>query len=101
MVEMSLPMSYSGGLVMKTGLQEESGFSCTLFDYITFFLLWRCCVFYMDQLMAIDLKDCTDLICLCLFKLEAAVILIILPAFPQFCVQNMNYHSQLIIINYI
>lgn len=34
---MSLPMSYSGGLVMKTGLQEESGFSCTLFDYITFF----------------------------------------------------------------
>lgn len=49
-----------------------------------FFLLWRCCVFYMDQLMAIDLKDCTDLICLCLFKLEAAVILIISPAFPQF-----------------
>lgn len=37
MVEMSLPMSYNGGLVMKTGLQEESGFSCTLFDYITFF----------------------------------------------------------------
>lgn len=37
MVEMSLPMSYNGGLVMKKGLQEESGFSCTLFDYITFF----------------------------------------------------------------
>lgn len=51
--------------------------------------------------MAIDLKDCTDLICLCLFKLEAAVILIISPAFPQLRVQNMNYHSQLIIINYI
>lgn len=83
MGEMSLPMSYNGGLGMKTALQEENGFSCTLLDYITFFLLWRC-VFYMDQLMAIDLKDCTDLICLCLFKLEAAVILIISPAFPQF-----------------
>lgn len=37
MGEMSLPMSYNGGLGMKTALQEENGFSCTLLDYITFF----------------------------------------------------------------
>lgn len=36
MGEMSLPMSYNGGLGMKTALQEENGFSCTLLDYITF-----------------------------------------------------------------
>ena len=86
-------------VTMKTALQEEeNGFSCTLLDYITI-LLGRCSVFYMDKLMAIDLKDCTDLICMCLFKLEAAVILIISPAYRQFSLQNINYHSQLIIIN--
>lgn len=44
---MSLPMSYNGGLGMKTALLEENGFSCTLLDYITiFFTLEMLCVLH-------------------------------------------------------